>query len=284
MDLSDAGQAISTARWDASLALDYAWRDGRTVLARREHHGPLRVQRDLYPEGHGICHSIIVHPPGGIAGGDTLAIRAGMGRQAAALLTTPGATKWYGTLGPEARQTLDFTLAAGAALEWLPQETIVFDGARAIAQTCVRLEEESMYLGWEIVCLGRQASGETFARGMFKFNTDIWKGGVRLWGERGAICGGDALLDSPVGLAGHAVCATLVAAGKDIDNATLAACRAIAHGANAQAGITRLPDVCIARWIGDAGEEARHYFAKLWEVLRPALRARAATMPRIWST
>lgn len=284
MDLSDAGKAISTARWDASLALDYAWRDGRTVLARREHQGPLRVQRDLYPEGQETCHTIILHPPGGIAGGDTLAIRAGMGQQAAALLTTPGATKWYGTLGPEARQMLDFTLGAGAALEWLPQETIVFDGARAVTHTCVRLEGESVYLGWEIVCLGRQASGERFERGMFKFNTDIWKDDVRLWGERGAICGGDALLESPVGLAGHTVCATLVAAGKDIDNGTLAACRAIAHGAGAQAGITRLPEVCIARWIGDAGEEARHYFAKLWAVLRPALRARAAVMPRIWST
>jgi urease accessory protein len=284
MDLTDAEKAVSTARWDASLALDYAWRDGRTVLARREHHGPLRVQRDLYPEGHETCHSIIVHPPGGIAGGDTLAIRAGMGKQTAALLTTPGATKWYGTLGPEARQTLDFTLGAGAALEWLPQETIVFDGAHASTRTSVRLEEGSVYLGWEIVCLGRQASGETFACGVFKFDTDIWKGDVRLWSERAAISGGDALLDSPVGLAGHAVFGTLVAAGKDIGNATLAACRDIAHGAGAHAGVTRLPDVCIARWIGDSGEDARHYFAKLWEVLRPTLRARAAMTPRIWST
>jgi len=284
MDLAPADLAAAASHWDARLALDYAWRDGRTVLARREHRGPLRVQRDLYPEGQETCHTIVVHPPGGIAGGDTLAIRAGMGEQAAALLTTPGATKWYGALGPEARQTLDFTLGARAALEWLPQETIVFDGARAVTQTCVRLEEESVYLGWEILCLGRQASGEKFVRGMFKFNTDIWKGDVRLWSERGAIGGGDALLDSPVGLAGHTVCATLVAAGRDIDNATLAACRTIAHGEHARAGITRLPEVCIARWIGDAGEDARHYFAKLWEVLRPALRGRAAVMPRIWST
>lgn len=285
MDLTEANRAIRPPSWDARLELEYAWREGRTVLARREHCGPLRVQRDLYPEGQDTCHTIIVHPPGGIAGGDTLTLNAELGASSAALLTTPGAGKWYRSIELPARQTLDFKIGADASLEWLPQETIVFDGAQAGMQTRVCLAERSLYLGWEILCLGRRASGERFAHGTLQLGTEIWKEGKRLWTEQGQLSGDDPLTDSPIGLAGHTVCATLTTAGHDINNETLAACREVAHGENALAGITRLlPNLLIARWLGDSDEDARHYFVKLWAVLRPALRNRAAEIPRIWAT
>ena len=284
MDLTDANQIMTLPHWDARLALEYAWRAGRTVLARREHCGPLRVQRDLYPEGADTCHSIIVHPPGGIAGGDTLTLDARLGESSAALLTTPGAGKWYRSSGLAARQTLNFNIGPCAALEWLPQESIVFNGADAQMHTLVHLAERSVYIGWEILCLGRQASGEQFSQGGLRFNTEVWKLGERLWVEQARLAGGDALLHSPIGLAGRAVCATLIAAGCEIDNATLAACRAVAPVENTLPGITRLPSALIARCIGDSGEEARNYFARLWTVLRPALRQRAAQLPRIWAT
>ena len=124
---------------------------------------------------------------------------------------------------------MNFAIGAHAALEWLPQETIVFKGADAQMRSVVHLAERSVYIGWEILCLGRQASGEQFSQGCLRFNTELWKLGERLWVEQARLAGGDALLHSPIGLAGQTVCATLIAAGCEIDNATLAACREVAR-------------------------------------------------------
>ncbi|OGA31817.1 MAG: hypothetical protein A3G80_03725 [Betaproteobacteria bacterium RIFCSPLOWO2_12_FULL_62_13b] len=272
------------ARWDASLALSYARRWGKTVLARRSHSGPLRVQRDLYPEGEGTCHTIVVHPPGGIAGGDTLGVNVILDPESAALLTTPGAGKWYGSGGAWAAQSLAFEVGRGAVLEWLPQETIVFDEALADMATCVRLHDGAVYIGWEILCLGRTAAGERFARGCMRLRNEIWQGGTRLWVERGQLEGGDPLLESPIGLAGHSVSATLIAAGGDLPDDVLAKCRGVPSGEAALGGITRLPRLAVARYLGDSGEDARRYFSSLWALLRPALKGCAAVAPRIWAT
>jgi len=254
------------------------------VLARRSHSGPLRVQRDLYPEGEGTCHSIIVHPPGGIAGGDTLAVNANLGPRTAALLTTPGAGKWYRTHAAAARQALEFQVAPGACLEWLPQETILFDGAVAQMSTAVDLAAGAVYTGWEILCFGRAASGQKFKSGLLTQHTRIRAEGRLLWEERARVAGDDPLFSSPVGMAGRGVCATLLAAGREISGDVLAACRGIAAGEGAVSGVTRLPQLLIARWLGDAGEDARRYFTSLWRVLRPAMKNSAAVEPRIWST
>ncbi len=276
--------ALALPHWEARLSLEYEKRAERTVLSRRSHSGPLRVQRDLYPEGEGICHSIVVHPPGGIAGGDSLAIDAKLGPGSAALLTTPGAGKWYRTHASAARQTLAFDLEAGAALEWLPQETILFDGAHAQMATTVHLAGDAVYTGWEILCFGRAASGHKFESGRLSQATEIFADGERLWAERACVAGGDPLFASPVGLAGHAVCATLLAAGRDIQNDAIAQCRKVSAGPGALCGVTRLPRILIARWLGDSGEDARRYFSALWAVLRPVVKNCEAIEPRIWST
>ena len=119
------------ARWRASLALGFERRGGRTVLADRRHDGPLVVQKAMHPEGPEVCHAIVVHPPAGIVGGDELLIDVAVREGAHALLTTPGAGKWYRTSGPWASQHVRIDVAAGGIAEWLPQETIVYDGARA---------------------------------------------------------------------------------------------------------------------------------------------------------
>ncbi len=286
MDLSDLAPASAAVMpcWDARLTLGYERSGGRTVLARREHLGPLRVQRNLYPEGEATCHTIVVHPPGGIAGGDRLAIAVNLGESSAALLTTPGAGKWYRSSGPAASQSLVFEVQAGASLEWLPQESIVFNGAMANVTTEVRLEGDAVYLGWDIVCFGRTASGERFATGELRTRTQVSRNGRRLWLEQGRIDGDDPLFASPVGMAGHTVCGTLIAAGRDLPAEVMSACRAVPVTAGAKAGVTRLPGVCIARWLGDSSEEARHWFAALWALMRPQLHGGQADPPRIWAT
>jgi urease accessory protein len=292
--------------WEAALELGYERRGERSALVHRAHRGPLRVQRDLYPEGPDTCHTIVVHPPGGIAGGDQLQLDVRCGAGAAALLTTPGAGKWYRGHGRRARQRLTFTVEDGGSLEWLPQETIVFDGALAELSCRVELGRGSVYLGWEILCLGRQACGERFTTGELRLGTELWRkaepagaagaaGAARcLWRERGRLRGGDALLSSPVGLGDAPVCATLIAAGPAFDLAAgdapdprlLAACRAVDEGGGqgGRGAVTCLPGLLIARWLGDSSEQARHHLARLWHLLRPALRQRAATLPRIWAT
>lgn len=292
MNLSDIKVHEGRAGWEAKLTLGYQRRGERSVLAKREHFGPLRVQRDLYPEGAATCHTIIVHPPGGIAGGDQLSVHASLEQGSAALLTTPGAGKWYRSAGAGARQSLHFDIGCDAVLEWLPQENIVFRGAVADMNTTVNLQGNGVYLGWEVLCLGRIASGERFDSGSLGTRTELLREGRRLWLEQGRLRGGDPLLASPVGLAGHSVCATLLAAGvlwnsydkSGASGELLAACRAVSSGEGALAGVTQVPGVLIARWLGDSSEDARRYFTALWMLLRPAMKNAAAQLPRIWSS
>src|ERR1700759_1498834 len=151
--------------WTADLALVFRHLDHRTFVAERRHEGPLVVQKPLYPEGPGVCHSVLVHAPGGIAGGDTLALDLRLERDARALITTPAATKWYKADGRIARQTTRIAIGPAAVLEWLPLESILFDQADTVIGATVALEGNAIFAGWEIACLGRRASGETFREG-----------------------------------------------------------------------------------------------------------------------
>jgi urease accessory protein len=270
--------------WNATLALAYVRRGAKTVLAHRSHTGPLRVQRDLYPEGAHTCHTIVVHPPGGVAGGDALELRVSLEAHCGALLTTPGAGKWYGSTGAWASQRLAFDVGPGAVLEWLPQETILYDRARADMTTCVSLHEGAAYVGWEILCFGRTAVGERFAQGALRQRLEIMQGGAPLWIERARLEGGDPLLESPVGLAGNTVSGTMVAAGIDIPDDVLTECRRVPVRDSALGGITRLPRLALARYLGNSGEDARDYFTRLWSALRPVLKGCEAVTPRIWAT
>ncbi len=276
--------ATNAAAWQARLALEYTLQGGRTTLSGREHSGPLVVQKALYPEGDAVCHSIIVHPPGGIAGGDALTLELRLGEGAAALLTTPGAGKWYRSMGPKASLAQHFDIGRGAVLEWLPQPAIVFDAARAETKTEVRLHQEALYMGWDMSCMGRSASGERFNSGELRQRTEVWQQDRRLWCEYARLAGGDPMLASKAGLAGCTVSATLIAAGKDIGKDLLDQCRGIAPEAGERSGITVLPRVLLARYLGHSSEAAMHYFTALWALLRPALAGRAAVPPRIWRT
>jgi len=273
------------ACWQARLALGFERHGESTRLVRCEHHGPLRVQKPLYPEGPGLCHAIALHPPAGIAGGDRLEFDIALGDGAQALLTTPGAGKWYRSAGPLADQSVHLTVGAGASAEWLPQESIVFDGAVARMRTRVDLEPGARYLGLETLCFGRRAAGERFRRGRVRLESEIRVGGRPLWRERGGVEGGSALMDSAVGLAGFSVCSTVLAAGAGIGGDVLAACRSVVPvEAGALAGVSSMPPLFVGRYLGHSAEAAREWFVDLWRHLRPVMAGREAVAPRIWST
>ena len=256
------------ASWKARLALGFLREGGRTVLAKREQDGPLVVQKALYPEGSEVCHAIIVHPPGGIAGGDELALAVDCATGAHSVLTTPGAGKWYRSSGSWARQSLDFHV--GGTLEWLPRETIVFDGALAELDTCVDLAEGARFIGWEIVCLGRRGAGERFERGRLRVSLNVNREGRVVFIDKGELEA--RLLSSPVGLGGRSVFGMLVAT---FDGPRLAA---------PDLAVTQLPGILVARYLGDSSEAGMGAFASIWSVLRPALLGREAIEPRIWRT
>jgi len=275
-----ATHALFTPSWHAELELGYARFGDCTRPVTRRHLGPLRVQKHLYAEGPQVCQHIIVHPPGGIAGGDRLAISARVEADAWAQLTSPGAAKWYRAVGP-AYQTLDLKIAAGATLEWLPQETIVFSAAQAELRTTIDLEGDARLFYWDMVALGRPASGERFDRGHFQSQLDIRRDGQLLWHERQRIQGGDGLLDSPIGLDGQPVFATLLVSG-EIDSKLLERCRSVPT--RVRGDLTQLPGLLVARCLAGEALHARAWLIELWRLLRPALLGREAVPPRIWNT
>jgi urease accessory protein len=271
-----------SSSWQASLALGFTRRDDSTILARREHRGPLRVQKPLYPEGPDVCHAIVLHPPAGIAGGDELRIRVETDAGAHALLTTPGAGKWYRSGGAQSLQGIHIKVGAGATAEWLPQESILFSGALADMRATIELESGARFTGVETLCFWRRASGETFDMGRLRLATDIRCEGKLIWRERGVIEGGSDLLASPVGLAGFSICSTVLAAGAELTPETLAACRAAGvREAGAQWGVSLLPKLLVGRYLGHSAEAAREWLMQLWAVLRPAMSGREAIAPRI---
>ncbi|QBR30054.1 MULTISPECIES: urease accessory protein UreD [Pseudomonas] len=272
--------ALFTPSWHAELELAYARFGDCTRPVQRRHLGPLRVQKHLYAEGPEVCQHIIVHPPGGIAGGDRLNISARVEADAWAQITSPGAAKWYRAAGP-AYQRLDLKVAAGATLEWLPQETIVYSAAQAELTTAIELEGDARLFYWDVVALGRPASGERFDLGHFQAHLDIRRDGRLLWHERQRLSGNDGLLDSPIGLDGHPVFATLLVSG-EIDAELLERCRSLGH--EVRGDLTQLPGLLVARCLASEALLARAWLIDLWRLLRPALLGREAVSPRIWST
>jgi urease accessory protein len=275
---------VPTKRWLAELSLEFESRRGRSILAKRQHQGPLVIQKTLHPEGEAVCHGVVVHPPGGIAGGDELMLNATLGNGANALLTTPGASKWYKSNGVQAKQHLSFVLDDIACLEWLPQENILFDGSQLTLSANIELAAQSVYAGWEVVCFGRQAQQEQWQSGRYQQSLRIWREQTLIWQECTLLHPKHPVFDSMVGLRGHVVTGSFVIAAGHVPDAVLAACRELKLTGEVRYGVTALPQVFSARYVGLSAPQAREYFEQLWQLLRPWYLGRAVTRPRIWNT
>jgi len=274
--------------WQAHLTLGFQRRGQRTLLGQCAHQGPLQVQRPFYPEGETVCHIAILHPPGGVVGGDELRLEARLDPGAHALLTTPAAGKFYRSAGPLARQIQCLTAAPGAVLEWLPQENIVYNGARLQTLTRIDLQGDTRFLGWEILCLGRPAADEIFTTGECRQTLELWRDGTPLYLESGCYSGGDPVLNAAWGLQGQPVTATLL--GTPVMPGWVAAlrtgwesCTALAVEGE-QATVTALDGVLICRYLGPSATRARRWLILAWSLLRPLMLNRPACPSRFWNT
>jgi len=274
--------------WHGRLELEYR-RDGVRTVAHDRHDGPLRVLQPLHPEGAGICHHVLVHPPGGLVGGDVLDIDIGVQAGAHALVTTPGATRCYRSTGETAVQSVRAKVADGARLEWLPLEAIAYDGCLAESRVEIELARGAEAMGWDIVALGLPASSQPFERGRYVQSIE-WPGH---WLERGTIDARDRrLLDSPLGFAGRRVLATAwIATGDAWSDARrdelLEAARAAIAGEALEAddGITAAqPDVLVARVLAPMVEPAHALLVRIWRAWRAAAWGLEAVVPRVWRT
>lgn len=236
-----AASSDSPGGWRGRLSVQYR-RDGERTISHDLHEGPLRLLQRLYPEGPGVCHHVLVHPPGGIVGGDQLEIDLTLAPGSHAVLTTPGATRFYRSAGLPASQVVTARVQDGGRLEWLPLENIAYPGCLAENRITFALEGGAEMIGWDLLALGLPAAGAAFDRGCILQHVE-WPG---RWLERGLIDGSDTrLLDSPLGLAGQRALATLwFASGRSIDVVRcealvdLARSQALAHAAEVRTGVT----------------------------------------------
>ncbi|WP_236074771.1 urease accessory protein UreD [Teredinibacter purpureus] len=282
-------QPSTTRVWVATLELTLSARPTKTVLTGSRHYGPLRVQRPFYPETNGCCHLYILHPPGGMVIGDELKISATLEPNTHALLTTPSAGKIYGAKGAAQQQcqTIQFKVASGACLEWLPQETIVFDSANGRLKTRIDLEPDARYAGWDIVRLGRIASGETFATGECRQSLEVWQAGIPQFIERNTIQAGGELQLSVWGLQNKNTLGTFimtVEVDRNVIDQLYESLELMRPAEKEHWGITQKNAFFIARYLGDDVAFCRKGFEYIWQQLRPLFNQQDAVIPRIWNT
>ncbi len=267
--------------WHAKLELEYQKIGERSTPVLRRRSGPLHLQKHFYPEGPEVCQHIILHPPGGIAGGDKLDIQVHCGPDAWAQITSPGAAKWYTSDRP-AYQNLTLTADAGGTIEWLPQETIFYPSCNAELDTTINLAKGANVITWDIVVLGLPGSGKFFDSGYVRQRLKLKYNDRLLWSERTQLQGGSQLLKSPVGFDNYAVAGTFLVSG-ELNGEQLAACRSLSIE-EGKGGLTQLPGLVVARFLGMEAEAARNWFIALWHEMRPALTGRPVSFPRIWNT
>ncbi|MGJ7495503.1 urease accessory protein UreD [Variovorax sp. RT4R15] len=273
--------------WHARLQLDYQHESSRSV-ARFRHDGPLRILQSLYPEGDAVCHNVLVHPPGGLVGGDTLEIDITGAPGSHGLITTPGATRFYRSDGELALQQTRIRLDAGARLEWLPLEAICYSGCRAENRLRIEAAPGAELIGWDVMALGLPGAKLPFDRGTLLQHIEV----PGVWLERGRIDASDhRLLASPIGLAGHHCMASLFfVAGTPLAKARRDALLDVARTLIDASPLTESAGatsphggIIVLRVLAPVVEPAMHLLRRVWQAWRTELWQLPASTPRIWA-
>ena len=274
-----------TQGWKAELNLGFKRISGKTVLASRSQSGPLTVQRPFYPE-ESVCHLYLLHPPGGVVGGDELHINVALNDNANTLITTPGATKFYRNTGRLAHQIQTLYVAHECALEWFPQENIFFDQTHTHLFTRIELEGSARFMGWEINCYGRPASNETFDNGFVSTRLELYRDNKPILLDGLVVNDGNNALNSPNCMNGYACFGTFIATHvtQDLLDKARQVVSAHSNEAGMMLGMTLMDDILVARCLGQYAEQISTTLKTIWSVLRPEVLGRDACQPRIWST
>ena len=296
--------------WTAALDLQFERAKNRSIVSRCRHNGPLRVQKPFYPED-GVCHVYLLHPPGGVVGGDELSVSVRAGKGSAALITTPGATRVYRSAGPLSTIKYQLNVEAGASLEWLPQDSILYGGSRLSQEMEVRVASGSRFCGWDITSMGRPASGDHYTTGEFDqgfrlfvdslpvlMERQRWRAGAGA--EAGAVAGtvagvlagagtvagtvaGTGVLEASWGLSGHTVLGTFY--GFPADDDILSHLRLRLEDISAgEMAVTLVDEVLVVRALADDAVALRQVFTDIWLSVREMINGFPPGLPRVWAT
>jgi len=280
--MNNALHLSEASGWRAHLQLAFKSVDSGTVLGPCQHYGPLRVQRPFYPEG-GLAHVYILHPPGGVVGGDQLRIEVDVCPAAQALCTTPGSGKFYLSSGRQAMFYQHLRVDAGASLEWLPQENILFAGARLRARTRIELTADAVFIGWDINCLGRPGCNERFEHGTFDSRLEFYHNQKLILVENQRVLK-QQTLDAAAGLRGEAMQATLLAFPCNQNHVEQARNELAKLGESKLTAITLIDGLLVMRSLDSNNEKLKQRLILIWQTLRPMMLEREAVLPRIWAT
>lgn len=291
VSMSDVIEQDIRDGWKAELGLTFTQRGDKTVLKHRTQKGPLAIQRPLYPDGT-TCHTYLLHPPGGVVGGDTLDINVTVDKQAHALITTPGATKFYRSNSKYARQTQTLAVKSGARLEWFPQENIFFPHAHTRLDTQIYLDKDAQFWGWEMHCFGRPALQEGFSHGHLIGKTEIFVDGQRILTEGLNFNGGNNLMINK-GMLSYPIAATLYIKTDDIQLLELVQSLLCSRTSQAQKvagnpryvlGASQIESLLVVRALGHWSEDLIDVFSEVWRMTRTHLTDSTPDNPRIWAT
>ena len=282
--MSPALAKSDSTGWEAHLDLRFSLKNDTTVLTDNKHYGPLMVQKPFYPESKQCCHIYLIHPPGGIVGGDILEINSTLDNGSHALITTPAANKFYRSDGRLAHQDQSFHVDDNAILEWLPQETVYFNDAITHSKTKINLEETSKFFAWEIQCLGLPAQKELFNSGSCLQKFEVWRNQKPLLLESNRFIGTDNLLTSPWGMNKQTAVGTFALTDIDriIDRDIVL--DLLKDFPLINSSCTHVNGLFIIRTMAMYAEPIKEFFICLWHKLRPILLNLSPCPPRIWQT
>jgi urease accessory protein len=285
-------------RWFASLELCFDRADYGTRLNSVKRIGPLSVQKAFYPEGRDCAHLYLLHPPAGIVSGDELHVSIDVKQNAHTLVTTPGANRFYRartdlSIGcPKQIQITQISLDDDATCEHFPLETIVYNRANGLNNVEVRLQEGSVYCGWDMTCLGLPSSSEDFTHGRFTQLNTLYRDDILIYHDKVLIEPHSNIQHHAAGLAGNTVFGTFLAYASEekVNNEQrtqlIAQLREVVeqNAASSLISITAIRQLLVMRYLGQQAHQCKTLFIELWKLIRPVYIDKQGIQPRIWYT
>lgn len=275
---------MNQSNWHGKIKLNYQFNQHKTELLSSFTQSPFKIQQSFYPEGEAICHNIILHTAGGVVGGDILDQEIILNDHSQSLITTPAANKIYRSNGKIAQQNINIRLENQTILEYLPQEMIIFNGAKYHQSNIINLHQDSTFLMWEIIRFGRTARGEIFNQGYWQSNLEIWQESTPILIDHICLQGEDDLFHSLTGLNDQPLAATLTYIGNFQKAETLTKISQLCQNSltYGQAGVTELIKGLNCRYLGHSTTEVRAFFFKIWQILRLQYLGKNAIKLRVW--